>query len=236
MNNSSIELNRVRYANLPYLVDGKLRKDHRYRILAEKSFYQKHIQELGLFNPRILDLGCHDGQILRLIVGNRVTKLTGVDILETAVKKARARGIKALVANIDEGLKFEDSSFDIIFAGEIIEHLYNPEKILQDINRVLSKNGALIISVPNICSLRNRARILGGVFPYHYNSSAQERWGDHIRLFTIKSLTSLLEENGFCVNSILTNGLFGSGFAKNIFPSLGDILVIYALKVRDNDK
>ena len=215
---------------LPYLVDGKLRKYHLYRVLAEKLFYQRHCQEQNLPCPRILDLGCHDGQILKFIAGDYDTQLTGIDIFENVVSRAKLAGIDAFVADIEDGLPFKESHFDIVFAGEIIEHLYNPKKALQEANRVLSQNGGLIVTLPNICSLRNRARILSGKLPYHYNSSAQEKWGDHIRLFTAKSLSDLLGQTGFYVDSISSNGLFGSGIARKSCPKLGDLLVIYAKK------
>lgn len=224
-------LNQEKYTrDLPYLVNGKLRKDHYYRVLAEKSFYKKHCQDQCLSNPRVLDIGCHDGQILKLITGEIDAQLTGIDILENVVSEAKSRGIDASVANIERGMPFNDSYFDILFAGEIIEHLYDPKKALQEANRVLSENGGLILSVPNICSLRNRARILLGKLPHHYNSSAQEKWGDHIRLFTAKSLIDLLGQTGFNTTSISSNGLFGSGFVRETYPNLGDLLVIYATK------
>jgi SAM-dependent methyltransferase len=215
---------------LPYFVDGKLRKDHLYRIYAEQKFYQRHCQKNKTRNPITLDLGCHDAQILKLITRGYNAELIGIDILESVASRAKAEGVDVFIANIEDRLPFKKSYFDIAIAGEIIEHLYNPETALQELNRVLCKNGGLIISIPNICSLRNRTRLLCGRLPYHYNSSSEEKWGDHIRIFTLESITHLLDKTGFDTNSISSNGLFGSGIAKDTFPSLGDLLIVYAVK------
>ena len=67
-------------------------------------------------NKKVLDVGCFDGFISRTIAdaGNDVY---GVDASKPAVARALRKGIKASVGNIEEGLSFDDASFDVVFAG-----------------------------------------------------------------------------------------------------------------------
>jgi hypothetical protein len=87
----------------------------------------------------------------------------------------------------------------------------------------------LIITVPNICSLRNRFRAVRGLFPFHYASTLEGVWGDHIRIFTKDSLEALLAEEGFRIRSVTSNGWWGTGFGGHFIPSFGDILIFYAI-------
>src|SRR5437899_3225981 len=83
-----------------------------------------------------LDVGCGDGCLvilgLRSVVGIDVRRANGVAICSSA-----------------ENLPFRDNTFDLIFAGEVLEHLESPLKGLRDWSRVLKPTGTLIMSTPN---------------------------------------------------------------------------------------
>lgn len=83
-----------------------------------------------------------------------------------------------------EQLPFQDNFFDTVTAGELIEHLENPEAFVREVNRVLVRQGFLILTTPNRKSWVNRA--FGS-----YNTKI------HLSLFTPEELTALLEKNGF---------------------------------------
>ena len=132
-------------------------------------------------------------------------------------------------ADLDRGIPVKGNSFDCIVAGEIIEHLYNTKLIIREINRVLKKGGVLILSVPNICSLRNRIKVLFGGLPIF---GAR---GGHIREFNLSFIKELLIKNGFKVIEEKTNGVWFRGM--NVIPSklcpasFGEHLIIKAKKV-----
>ena len=62
--------------------------------------------------------------------------------------------------NTKEKIPLEDNSIDIIIAGEVIEHLIDPNKVISEFHRILKSDGILVISTPNICSLVNRIKML----------------------------------------------------------------------------
>jgi SAM-dependent methyltransferase len=99
---------------------------------------------------RMLDLGCRDGVVAEYFE-NLGLSVAGLDISEKALGLARKRGIKDLQqGDIEKTLPYEDESFDLVFWGDNIEHLFEPLKALNEIHRILKKNGILILSTPNM--------------------------------------------------------------------------------------
>ena len=168
----------------------------------------------------ILDVGCGICLVSEGLEGS----VTTVDILDGADVKH----------DLNEPLPFKDSSFDIILAGEITEHLTNPKGFLLECYRVLRKNGKLVLSVPNICYLRNRVLLLFGKFPQSgAKANLKEEWDDHYSDYNIDFLRMVLSEAGFEVKKIRTNGVFIR--EKRIpllsnFAGLGESLIALSVK------
>jgi len=89
---------------------------------------------------KALDIGCRDGYwSIRLDAhGYEVVSLDIEPFYEPA-----------LTHDVEDGLPFEDASFDLIWCTEVIEHLYHPEAFLQEIERVLKPHGKAILTTPN---------------------------------------------------------------------------------------
>jgi SAM-dependent methyltransferase len=108
----------------------------------------------------VLDLGCRDGALTAAYLdGNTIV---GVDVDRSALARAGRRGIETVWADLDEPLPFEDESFDVVVAGEVLEHLRLPERALAEAHRVLRPGGLLVGSVPNCFRLKTRLRFLLG--------------------------------------------------------------------------
>jgi 2-polyprenyl-3-methyl-5-hydroxy-6-metoxy-1,4-benzoquinol methylase len=109
----------------------------------------------------VLDLGCRDGVMTKYFTdGNRVT---GADIDLAILEEAKNRlGITTVNLDIQKDWPFIDNSFDVVVAGELLEHLYFPEKTIEKAAAVLKKGGSFIGSVPNAFSLKNRFRLFFG--------------------------------------------------------------------------
>jgi SAM-dependent methyltransferase len=112
---------------------------------------------------RVLDLGCRYGALTRAYAaGNEVT---GVDVDRDALAEAAKLGIETRWADVDEPLPFEDESFDVVVAGELLEHVRDPDGLIAESRRVLRRGGQFVGSVPNAFRLKNRLRFLVGRKP-----------------------------------------------------------------------
>ena len=140
--------------------------------------------------------------------------------------------------DINKGLPLKEDSVDIIIAGEIIEHIYNPIKFVRECNRVLKKGGFFIISTPNICSLKNRFKVFMGQLPeYCAEPSEEESFERHIIDFNFPKLIKILKENGFRIIKKTSNGIISH--SKLIFPrfltptNFGETIILKSKKVKN---
>lgn len=113
----------------------------------------KLLINLAADKEEILDLGCGEGTRLSLISKKGI----GIDISKKAIGIAKKEFPKLnfLVGDL-ERLPFKDNSFDLVYSAYVFEHLTNPEKVIEEVKRVLKTNGDLVIICPNYGS-PNRA-------------------------------------------------------------------------------
>jgi len=96
-------------------------------------------------------------------------------------------------------LPYESGSFDIITCLDVFEHLPgHPLRLLEEMNRVLKKQGTIIISGPNSTALMSRARLLLGRYPYTpLEFWCQDNFYSHYREYNRKEFHILLQKSGF---------------------------------------
>lgn len=84
----------------------------------------------------------------------------GLDLLESDIEKTFVGSAERMV--------FDSDMFDLVIAGEVIEHVLNPYQFLLECRRVCKNNGKIIITTPNIHNLWwNRKALLNDIFEYH---------------------------------------------------------------------
>jgi SAM-dependent methyltransferase len=134
---------------------------------------------------RILDLGCRDGSLAGA-VGLPPDRTVGADIDELALRGVDGR-LRPCVADLWKAFPFRSESFDLVVAGEIVEHVPFPDALIAEAARVLRSGGRIVGSVPNAFRLKNRLTFLSG------------RWfeldGTHLRQFSPAMLRSLLSSS-----------------------------------------
>jgi len=99
--------------------------------------------------------------------------------------------IPFVVGNCEKEIPFHDGSFDVVWAGEVIEHVAHTDVFINEINRVLKIGGYLILTTP----MHNRIKSLFVVlfkFEKHFNPEFP-----HYRFYTKRSLSAVLERRGF---------------------------------------
>jgi 2-polyprenyl-3-methyl-5-hydroxy-6-metoxy-1,4-benzoquinol methylase len=133
---------------------------------------------------RVLDIGCRDGTLTSAYASGNT--IVGVDIDANALELARAQhGFETHHLNLNTAtLPFGDGTFDVVVAGEVLEHLQFPDAAVTDVHRVLRPGGRFIGSVPNAFRLRNRIEFLLG---REFESDPT-----HLHQFSPRAMRSLL--------------------------------------------
>lgn len=172
---------------------------------------------------RYLDVGCGDGNFASLVQRQlKESEVYGIDFSPKAVKMAVERGIRASCVDVSQAtIPFDSGFFDVIFAGEVLEHVLDTDHFLDEIHRVLRIGGHLILSTPNLASIHNRLVLLLGYEPFTSNPSLHHGVGhlrefrtsseivpsgDHIRVMTLRSLKQLLRIHRFRIIKISSDG------------------------------
>ena len=113
----------------------------RRRILEDAL--KRHVVSSHL---EILDVGCGPGGNILFL--KKFGNVTGIDSSKEALSFARTQGFLKTVESGGEKLPFPDRSFDIVSILDVLEHMENDIRALQEIFRVLKKNGILLLTVP----------------------------------------------------------------------------------------
>lgn len=112
-------------------------------------------------NSKIIDLGCGNGNILRILKNLGFKNIIGIDASTNLLKRA-GKITKVKQCDLEKKLPLKNESFDIAIAKDICEHLLNIEQFIGETHRILKPDGMLIIAGPNLKSIYHRLRILFG--------------------------------------------------------------------------
>jgi ubiquinone/menaquinone biosynthesis C-methylase UbiE len=184
----------------PYLPKSKarnglssLKTSVAYRIWRSKLTQYVRFSKKSRF--KLLEVGCGPGYFLRCFEKwFPQSELVGLDINRNLIEHAQKYLSKTkLLTHDGHKLPFSDKSFDVLCSLQVIEHLEKPESFFKEANRVLRKDGILILSTPNPTGIP--ANVL------------KHKWKgfryDHISLKTPGQWRDILSNSGF---SILDDG------------------------------
>lgn len=167
--------------------------------------------ELSQLAPlrRLADIGCRNGREAEHY-GKSVgaAEIHGFEIAEAPLQIAAGRGIVThRWVSGEEPCPVADGFFDVIVAGDIIEHLYDTDVFLAELRRVLVPNGHLIVTTPNLAWWWNRLRFLAGRLPAGTGPVSPTIVGDsaidlkHLRVSVASEWRHLFQKSGFeCVS------------------------------------
>lgn len=143
-------------------------------------------------NIELLDIGCGNGYLTQKI-SKFFKHSTGIDLSRTGIEKAqKLKSDKLEFKNIGlEEIINQGKKFKFITSFEVIEHQYLPDDFLNQINKILTDDGKLLISTPYHGYFKNLLINLLGKHDYHYNPLWRH---GHIKFFSIKTLTNLLKK------------------------------------------
>jgi len=121
-----------------------------YGTLKRLDFIEQAIR--GELPLRVLDVGCGIGHVsLELARRYPNTSITAIDTDQTSIDHARSKGHPANLVFLNSAELFSQSSFDLVVASEVLEHVHDYEQFLCWIRERLVENGRVIVTVPNGC-------------------------------------------------------------------------------------
>lgn len=162
---------------------------------ADASYYGNTRQEIvdGLPHPigSVLDVGCGAGGLGPGLRAAGATKLTGVEIIESAAQQARMHFDEVIQAPIEEALMQLQGPFDTVLCLDVLEHLVDPESVVRALHRLAAPGAHLQVSLPNARHLSLVYDLLvRGTFNYQEHG---HRDSTHLRWFTKSDIVELLE-------------------------------------------
>ena len=146
---------------------------------------------------RVLDLGCGDGALLKLLIETRGAHGYGVDIDDANVLAAIGNGINVIQSNLDAGLAgFVDGAFDHVVLSRTLQTIRHTQEVLAAMLRV---GREAVVSFPNFGYWKNRLAVLGGRMPVSEDLPYQ--WYDtpNVRFFTMLDFEALCAEMNILV-------------------------------------
>jgi len=139
---------------------------------------------------------------------------------------------------------FRKKIFDVILCNQVIEHLTNPDKLLEEIHRTLKDDGYALISTPNLASLHNRLFLFFGSQPTILAPSTKIIFGNplrgvesgmygparHVTAFTYKSFKEMLNHYNFKIDRYSGSGFYPlKGICAEILAKLFPNLAVYSI-------
>ncbi len=184
-------------------------------------------------NEKVLDLASGNSIVGEYLQKNYHCQVTALDISPSAIKAAKSRGVAGVVASVEDKLPFRAKTFDLVFWGDNIEHVFYPEHVLREINRVLKPSGRLILSTPNQTYWRYRIYMFAkGALPKTEGEDNRPWEWTHIRFFNRAILKELLTKTGFQETRFLgvSRRRLDRPFLKLCPELFGMIMVVEATK------
>jgi 2-polyprenyl-6-hydroxyphenyl methylase/3-demethylubiquinone-9 3-methyltransferase len=142
----------------------------------------------------VLDAGCGDGTFAAALAEHGA-RVVGVDVALEALRRARDRhpGLDLRLTPEGGPLPLDAQSVDVVWAGEVIEHVLDTPGFLAELRRVLRFGGRLLLTTPDHpLALRLRLALSARAFEAHFDPRV-----DHLRFYTGRSLTAVLRDHGF---------------------------------------
>ncbi|MEK9131685.1 MAG: class I SAM-dependent methyltransferase [Patescibacteria group bacterium] len=162
--------------------------------LVQDGKTRKIFEELGQRQGRtLLDVGCSSGEFLYW-AQKAGFDVSGVELNPRTATIAKQNGLAVTVGTI-ESLPISAGTFDIIFLGDVIEHVPNPRKLIADCKRLLNPSGILIISTPNLDCLWGRITL--SLYRWFRIPPSTLTPPFHLFQFSKGNLDQLLSRSGF---------------------------------------
>lgn len=187
------KINKIHRAVPPDFYDEGIKNNYLQRYWHKKRFkLVKNIMES--IEGDILDLGCHGGTLTNFISKlNKNNRLFGIDISKNAIDYASGRypHIEFKTRDLNDGIPYPDKKFNAVTCFDVLEHVFDPLKLVNETKRVLKDGGYFIVDIPN-------ETLLFKFIWFFWTKMTGKVWKDvHINHFSTEDMEKLFENNGF---------------------------------------
>ena len=170
---------------------------HKYDYKVNPNTAADKVVRMVGSEKRVLELGSGPGSITRLLKANQC-RVTALELDASAIKLVSEYCEQVFACDLNSSdwatKPLASGKFDVIVAGDVLEHLYDPWTVLSTVRSLLSDDGYVVISLPHIGHNAIIACLLAGDFGYR-------PWGlldrTHIRFFGIRNIQKLFDDAGF---------------------------------------
>lgn len=168
---------------------------HTYAYLLPTVFKELAIALPGNAPRRVFDLGCGNGSTANILAENGY-EVTGVDPSAAGIAQANKNfpKLRLEVGSTEDDLAARYGQFPVMVSLEVVEHVFAPREYAKRVFDLLEPGGVALISTPYHGYWKNLAIAISGKFDTHF--TALWDYG-HIKFWSIRTLTTLLQEAGF---------------------------------------
>lgn len=151
---------------------------------------------------QVLELGCGDGSMSRLMHEQCQAHIIGIDRNPEIVWQAQRYCDYVFIEDLDDPHSLdalEGEKFDVITLVDVLEHLKHPETLLKRLQPLLLDEGQILLSIPNVAHASVRLELLNGQFDYEQAGILDMT---HLKFFTLKSIQAMLGRAGYALQDI----------------------------------
>jgi len=161
--------------------------------------------------------------------GEAFLKRKNIDVFELDLDPYVSDPEKGELNRLPASLPLGDGVIDLILLSHVIEHLYHPRSILKECNRLLRRGGQIVITTDNAMMIEVFTNFIGGygyIFDPVENTAAMtfNFWRGHVRFFTERDLKTLLEAEGFSVQTVDFSHCFYEILFKDLFRNHNPVI------------
>lgn len=177
---------------------GYLDKEARYFVGARADMIERLPVDPS---AAILEIGCGSGETGAMALARRrAARYVGVELMSEPAAAAAERLSDVIVGDVERlDLPFQAAEFDALILSEVLEHLREPEGVLNRLGRFVRPGGSVLASSPNIAHWKVIRELVQGRFPQD-KSGVFDR--THLRWFTPASFADMFERSGFHVLAV----------------------------------
>lgn len=141
----------------------------------------------------VLDIGCSSGYFDEVLVRQKKCAVDGVEMDPADAKRAKKICRKVVEGNIESNdfpWDLIDQKYDHILFIDVLEHLIDPARTLQNVSKLLKENGSILFSIPNMANGSVRLQLLQGNFDYEKEGLLDET---HLHYYTDYTITKMIQ-------------------------------------------